>query len=501
MIVLLNANSLHIPLKDKSIHCVVTSIPYYGLRDYGLPPNVWGGDPDCEHDWNEYIQPCANGIIADDGMSGETLSGNSATRKPKKSNFCSKCGAWLGCYGLEPSPELFVEHTVMIFQEVWRVLRDNGTLWLNIGDSYAGSGGAGGDYNEGGLREGQPRYKSNFKVDRSKRNAKKWSDPMKFHGDGIKQKDLIGIPWMVAFALRADGWYLRMDNIWNKPNPMPESVSDRPSKAHEYIFLLTKKAKYYYDQEAILEPVTGGTHARISQDVAAQVGSLRATVGAKTNGPMKAVIRAPKMAASGSGIKNNESMNNALALPVLNRNKRSVWTVTTKPYSGAHFAVYPPELVEPCILAGTSEKGCCPQCGAPWERVVEKKVVARDQLPEDDPNYRPNRYTETKQAELRGEFESGVFSSSKTIGWRPTCDHGLDPIPCTVLDPFSGSGTTVMVARQLGRSGIGLDLSLKYILECAKERLGMDALQEWMEGKKVEATDLTDLPMFAGMNA
>jgi site-specific DNA-methyltransferase (cytosine-N4-specific) len=216
---------------------------------------------------------------------------------------------------------------------------DTGTLWLNLGDSYwanrAGNGESGG---EGGTS-------FSGRVNQTRAGGRPRAD--------IKPKDLIGIPWMVAFALRADGWYLRSEIIWHKPNPMPESVTDRPTKSHEQLFLLSKSTRYYYDAEAILEPVTGTTHARVSQKVQEQIGSFRANGGSKTNGPMKAVVRTPKQQPAGSGIKNNDSFNNALVMPVLARNKRSVWTVASKPYSGAHFATFPPALIEPCILAGS----------------------------------------------------------------------------------------------------------------------------------------------------
>jgi DNA modification methylase len=290
-----------------SVQCCVTSPPYYGLRDYGTAQWM-GGDPECKHD-----------PARPDG--GERANralplGRGGVYK----DICGICGAVRidEQIGLEETPEAFVEKLVEVFREVRRVLADDGTLWLNLGDSYA----------------------SAWSVNRGTRSTIGAGAPPlsqrsnRLTGD-LKEKDLIGIPWMVAFALRADGWYLRSDIIWHKPNPMPESVTDRPTKAHEYIFLLSKSARYYYDAEAILEPVTGTTHARVSQKVAEQVGSFRANGGAKTNGPMKAVIRTPKQQAAGSGIKNNDSFNNALALPVEERNKRSVWTVTTKPYKEA----------------------------------------------------------------------------------------------------------------------------------------------------------------------
>ena len=219
-----------------------------------------------------------------------------------------------GQIGLEETPEKFIAELVEVFRCVRDVLVDNGTLWLNIGDSYAGGGG--GNYSKG-TRNTSGQNITNV------RNRGEWLDSA-----GLKPKDLIGIPWMLAFALRADGWYLRQEIIWHKPNPMPESVTDRCTKAHEQVFLLSKSPRYFYDHVAVKEPVATSTIERLAQSgLADQVGSTR--VPGKTNGNMKAV--------GGSET----------------RNRRSVWTVATKPYKGAHFAVFPSELIEPCILAGS----------------------------------------------------------------------------------------------------------------------------------------------------
>jgi DNA modification methylase len=210
--------------------------------------------------------------------------------------------------GLEETPDAYVEKLVAVFREVRRVLADDGTLWLNLGDSYNGSGGAGGDYNAGGLKYGQPKYHG--------RNV-----------EGIKPKDLIGIPWMVAFALRADGWYLRQDIIWAKPNPMPESVKDRCTKSHEYIFLLSKSARYYYDNDAVKE------------DSVCESGTSGCWNGNRDFGLPNGQVRfaKPNLGGSVDGM----------------RNKRSVWSVTTKPYKEAHFATFPPEIPRTCIMAGS----------------------------------------------------------------------------------------------------------------------------------------------------
>lgn len=219
--------------------------------------------------------------------------------------------------GLEQTPEQYVANMVEVFRCVRDVLTDDGTLWLNIGDSYARTGGT------------DRKVSGTAKVGGTRNTLEQMSDrASNAESMGLKPKDLIGIPWMLAFALRADGWYLRQDIIWHKPNPMPESVRDRCTKAHEYVFLLSKSEKYYYDHEAAMEPVAESTVARLSQsNLAQQAGSGR--VPGKTNGPMKAVGRTDK------------------------RNRRSVWTVATRPYKGAHFATFPPALIEPCILAGS----------------------------------------------------------------------------------------------------------------------------------------------------
>jgi DNA modification methylase len=289
-------------LPDGSVQCVVTSPPYWGLRDYGIA----------------------------------------------------------GQLGMEPTPQEFVINLVAVFREVRRVLRDDGTLWLNLGDSYAGSGGAGEwSKRKAGKQEyAGPRGNNVNRIVKSKRMERgsgRWGGGNLPAVGGLKPKDLVGIPWRVAFALQEDGWWLRSDIIWQKPNPMPESVSDRPTKSHEYIFLLTKSEQYFYDADAILEDCSPNTHARISQDLANQVGSFKANGGSKSNGPMKAVIRGStrKLAEAGSGIKQNSSFEAAVCLKVEKRNKRSVWTVPTGSYSGAHFATFPPELIEPCILAGS----------------------------------------------------------------------------------------------------------------------------------------------------
>ena len=271
---------------------------------------------------------------------------------------------------------------------------------------------------------------------------------------GLKEKDLIGIPWRVAFALQADGWWLRSDIIWHKPNPMPESVKDRPTKSHEYVFLLAKSQKYYYDADAVKEPLADST----LQDKRNGKGRLTTGENTKYDLPPASWYR-----------------NRKFTDPALGRNKRTVWTIPTQSYSGAHFATYPEKLVEPCILAGTSEKGCCPYCGSPWERVIEK---GESMWEERKANGAPMR----KGMSEDGILETHTLSGNKHaewkaehpdtfVGWQPTCKCGLPwANPCVVLDPFCGSGTTGVVAIRYGRDFIGIELNPEYI-ELAKKRI------------------------------
>ena len=325
---------------DEQARMCVTSPPYYGLRDYGTATWI-GGDPNCDHrKKGKQGSNCITGHKNADIMGGV---GDYIYK-----SVCPKCGAVRqdDQIGLEETPEEYVDQLVNVFKEVRNVLTDDGTCWVNLGDSY---------YNyRPGKGQGLPKQSvANTKQD--------LPDVCPRRGNrisGLKEKDLIGIPWLFAFAMRADGWYLRQDIIWHKPNPMPESVRDRCTKAHEYIFLFSKNRKYHYDNEAIKEPAKDwGTRDR-------------------TNG---------KYHNTGTGLQPHSGLTKSYPT----KNKRSVWSVTNKPYKGAHFAVFPPALIEPCIKAG-SEKGDI------------------------------------------------------------------------ILDPFMGSGTTGMVAKQLGRDYIGCELNEEY---------------------------------------
>jgi DNA modification methylase len=317
-------------MPDCSVHCCVTSPPYFGLRDYG-------------HE---------------------------------------------GQIGLEETPDAYVARLVEVFREVRRVLRDDGTLWLNLGDSYAGSGPSGASYKSKTTleREGKSSDGS-FRISKTlSQRGLTYAEKKPVPPPGLKSKDLIGIPWRVAFALQADGWYLRQDIIWHKPNPMPESVRDRCTKSHEYIFMLSKSARYYYDADAVAEPVTDSTIARVSQPtLEQQAGSTRAV--GKTNGNMKAVVKKQDGHGRRHAGFNDRYFGQDGAKPT--RNKRSVWTVTTKPFKGAHFATFPPDLIEPCVLAGCPVGGVVldPFGGAGTTAIVAMRNKRRSILIELNPDY------------------------------------------------------------------------------------------------------------------
>jgi DNA modification methylase len=300
-------------LESKSVQCCVTSPPYWGLRDYGT--GQWeGGDEECQHK-----PPIQN-------RNGRDRSGLTGSldyvecQEPMYKDICH-CGARRidSQLGLEPTPQEYIANMVAVFREVGRALRDDGTLFLNLGDSYARNGGE----QDGGNRE---LMHLNEKQKRM----------LSVKGTGLKPKDLVGIPWRVAFALQADGWYLRSDIIWHKPNPMPESVTDRPTKAHEYIFLLAKSERYFYDAEAIKEE-----NSETSQ-----------TGGIYRNDWKNVDVKETALCRIRHG-KSTSAMRVGVAIPRNGRNKRSVWTIPTQPYAEAHFATFPEEIPKLCILAGT----------------------------------------------------------------------------------------------------------------------------------------------------
>lgn len=350
-------------LPDQSVHCCVTSPPFWGLRDYGTAR--WnGGDAACDH-----LRPAAHGYAPSetstlgpkrDGISAHNSAHSHETKRQQYQTHCQKCGAQRidNQIGLEKTPQEYIRKIVQVFRELRRVLRDDGTLWVNLGDSYAGSWG-----NYSGERRGcgSQREITVGSMPTPAWNGRERQRPAaSLKQDGLKPKDLVGIPWRVAFALQEDGWYLRSDIIWAKPNPMPESVTDRPTKAHEYIFLLSKSARYYYDAEAIKESsITGDPRKPYAPGQVDNRGDGHARGGGR---PRTAGNKSHKYVTEYEQSELEEHRTKAGLLkvadvPWASRNKRSVWTVSTCPTPEAHFATYPIDLIEPCILAGCPPDG------------------------------------------------------------------------------------------------------------------------------------------------
>lgn len=372
-------------LPAESVQCCVTSPPYWGLRNYSY----------C---------PCARNAVAQSDC--QRCSGTGKITEVVEKQI-----------GLESTLKEYIMKLTEVFRGVRRVLRKDGTFWLNIGDSY-GSGTAMGRQVSKAAKHG---YGTNSEIANRKKGSKAVS------------KELLGIPWRLAFTLQDDGWFLRQDIIWHKPSTMPESITDRCTKAHEYLFLLVKNARYYFDQEAIRE----------------KTGSECDPEG---------------------------------------RNKRSVWTIASASYPGAHFAVFPAELVKPCILAGTSEEGCCAKCGAPWRRITEKERKAtRPGRPGRKTkvlgfNAMDGRRLDSYGRDRRYDKYIGsraplnYITQTTTVGWEPSCkceEKAKDR--CLVLDPFAGTSTVGVVARECNCRFIGIDLSEEYCRQSAK-RLGQKLL-------------------------
>jgi DNA modification methylase len=428
-------------IPDKSIHCVITSPPYWGLRDYGTA-NWEGGDPNCDHS-----TPRSRG---DDIKPGDKQ-GTSKGSRPNKQHICS-CGAIRvdNQIGLENTPEEYVEKLVKVFREVRRVLRDDGTLWLNLGDCFAGSGKAGNN------PEYQKKHTQFGTIERKERLGKVVSAK----SIGLKNKDIVCIPWMVAIALRNDGWYLRSGMPWLKNSVMPEPVTDRPASSVEYFFLLSKSQHYYYDSHAIKKKgvIIAGT---------------KAAKGSEDRFNTKKVNSRPPEYKEYDGIRNRRNsdwfmqslkdiINGVNGTLLHNEDDVPVAIFCNPhPYKEAHFATYSPELIRPMIIASTSQKGCCPKCGSPWERIVLKPEMINVESSGVDRYGNGQTGVHRKVGQKYQDWR--VQNPNKTIGWEPTCSCGIEEtIPCVVLDPFSGSGTTGAVAVELGRMYIGVELNPEY---------------------------------------
>ncbi len=416
-------------LPDESVHCVVTSPPYFGLRNYGIDPTIWEpvryspmaglpempvpvhADPEsfpsCNHDWGTRE---SRHVVREEKVSGKTRTtdrfyGGDPTRRFDGNHqkhvdgvFCLKCGAWSGCLGNEPTPELFVGHIVQVFREVRRVLRSDGTLWLNIGDSYMSSGGP------------------------NKKYPSRSVNPKSVSVVRLPEKNLFMIPSRVAMALQSDGWILRSEILWAKQNGMPESIKDRPTCAHEKIFLFSRSPRYFYDYEGAKEPAnaknwhdmtSSGSYTAPGQKpqkmhLRSEVQNARTQWKTITDRTIRRDLGVPRQRQREAG----------QTIEYFTRNSRNVWFMPTQPFPEAHYATFPEELPRRAILAGTPLH-VCPKCGEP-------------------------RNTDGCPENLSGA--------------------------ATVLDPFGGSGTTGLVAQELGRCAVLIEASPENV-EMARRRI------------------------------
>lgn len=380
-------------MPECSVHCVVTSPPYWGLRDYGLESQIWDDPGGCEHVWGDALYAGSRGHAGDKSTLVGTQTAQSSKAATTQGTFCQRCPAWCGSLGLEPDPESYVRHLVQVFREVKRVLRPEGTLWLNLGDSYAANRG--------------------YQVPDSEHVNVGNNHGMTVPA-GLKPKDLCGIPWRVAFALQADGWYLRSEIIWEKPSCMPESVRDRVTRSHETIFLLAKAERYYFDQDAIREPHVEASLARARRN---RFGGKYRERDPAQHGALKA----------GNGY-GPDGSGDVVCSPG-GRNRRSVWRINPEPLAEPHFAAFPRKLVEPCVLAGTSAHGCCSACGSPWQRVIGGSKYTPPVVPAGVRRVDDSRGDKTRK--LSGaDYNAQV--QRYTLGWAPTCRceaGGPGPLP------------------------------------------------------------------------
>lgn len=439
-----HGNSLEVlkTFPDSSIDCVVTSPPYWCLRDYGTAP--------VEFPAMEY------------SLFGFTVSVEKQT--------CS--------LGLEANVNDFIGHMVLIFREVFRVLKGSGTCWINMGDSYAGSSKGGANYPENAKLYLQGTNKGTLAKATVINTVK----------NVVKPKDMLGVPWMLAFALREDGWYLRQDIIWSKPNPMPESVTDRCTKSHEYIFLLSKSNRYYYDADAIKTKIKS-TATTYLKDGTRSLTSWQTGSGAHSairhNTKEGSFIEKTKRVVykemrdsyglNGKGFVGHSGNFNSSGNLIGGgkANKRSVWTVATKPFKEAHFATFPEELIVDCIKAGTSEYGCCSHCGEPYIRDFTKELIPTAKASYNSkPDSRDAKADTLDQGSnrIKDGHKPGWVNRTTTKGWVPSCACSADIDKAVVLDPFMGAGATALVARKLNRNFVGVELNQEYI-ETSEKRL------------------------------
>jgi DNA modification methylase len=443
-------------LADASVHCVVTSPPYYGLRDYGTA--LWdGGDAACQH---SVARISERSRVQHDVYAPPSGWTNRDATPPR---VCS-CGARRidAQIGLEPTPDAYLAAMVAVFREVRRVLRDDGTCWVNMGDSYAS-----GEVGRHDHKQAAGICVGDAAAGRSFIGNGMGAREQRALSTGLPAKNLLLMPARLALALQADGWWVRSDIIWAKPNPMPESCRDRPTSAHEHVFLLTKRSRYYYDSDAVREEAINEGRVVSYDGTQKNTGHENRTYpGAK---PRDIVV---------SG-----------------RNLRNVWTIATAPYAEAHFATFQPLLAESCIRAGTSERGCCAACGAPWVREIASDSAANSRN-ERIADYDVGGLAKGSSADRVRRLDGKNYEHVRRVtgGWAASCACGAETQPCVVLDCFSGAGTTALVADRLGRHAIGIDLSHQYV-EMSRARLEADCplFTSWAPAEDPEEARMRDL--------
>jgi DNA modification methylase len=492
-------NSLEIlkEIPTESVHMCVTSPPYWTLRSYKTEPYIWGGDPNCNHQW---------------GVEVDTPPKRKKSENKIYGKHCTKCSAWRGELGSEPTPHLYISHLIEIFSEIKRILRNDGTVWVVIGDCYTPQ-----SSHKGGTQYDKFKKTSNW-IERSetKDTIPSWGKP----------KDLVGIPWRFAFAMQDSGWLLRNDIIWQKPNPLPSPSIDRCVSSHEHCFLFAKSFKNtfwthrdksgtrkkpnpdyrYYDTLTDTETETEPPHWKT--EIIEETGTRRWKRYNLWSGHAyyfdHIAIREPVTTTNITtdikygGTKYPGNCNNTYSgndyIPTGMRNKRDVWKISTDSCRDSHFAVYPKKLIEPMIFAGTSENGVCSICGAPHTRVTRKTEPNEEwkkQCGADNSgNYRGESVKEYESAKAQNASDvkrrilDGMLNV-ETIRWEPSCDcknAGINrPI---VLDPFYGAGTTGIVTNLYNRDYIGIEINRDFI-EIAKNRLPRE-----IEKEKIKLTKL-----------
>lgn len=528
-------------------HTVCTSPPYWQLRVYGTPPQVWDGAEGCAHSWEALPEWTKGGTGQNSTLINSPeyrQSRDTDAQKLKPGAFCARCGAWRGELGQEPTPELFVQHLVAVFSAVRRVLRDDGTLWVNLAGSYWSEPGGQNGTGQSTLMGANTKHHALRSISEKAKEANRKNGRQKRGQHPVyKPLDWVDVPGLFARAMQAAGWLWRSDVVWVKPSALPESVqgtrwekcrikmapaprsaqacktdpqrangkdaqgltvrppggtpvfvsqaewadcpgcpkcaqteglvlrrgSGRPTKATERVLLFSKRQGYFFDQEAVRENLAEATLERERYSHA----------GGDKHQPLQ----------PGDGNMTEEGLTRTTAglmreraSPSAGRHVRDWWVLGPEPLKDAHYAAFPSALPERCIRAGTSEWGCCPGCGAPWARVVER-VGVRELIAAQG---KPPRLPE-KNVRLSEEWDGrSVLSRNRgdpttadvtTMGWRPTCPCGVDlpPSPCRVLDPFAGSGTTLLAANRLGRDAWGVELKPAY-MALARKRVGREPL-------------------------